>query len=73
LVLTFQNSFRDRMDTELRTRLAAELPGVALWALEGLRRLRANGMRFTVGERGRKAIARACWIAKPCASLCQRA
>jgi phage/plasmid-associated DNA primase len=35
--------------------LEAELPGIANWALEGLRRLRANGGRFTIGKKGEAA------------------
>ncbi|MFT4120555.1 DNA primase family protein [Bradyrhizobium sp.] len=55
LVLIFESSFAKVKDTELGNKLRAEWPGIANWALEGLRRLRSNGNRFTVGERGRKA------------------
>ncbi|WOH59464.1 phage/plasmid primase, P4 family [Bradyrhizobium sp. BWC-3-1] len=55
LVLVFESSFAKVKDTELGNKLRAEWPGIAKWALEGLRRLRANGNRFTVGQRGRKA------------------
>ncbi len=55
LVLVFERSFAKVKDTEPGNKLRAELPGIANWALEGLRRLRANGNRFTIGERGRKA------------------
>lgn len=55
LVLVFESSFAKVKDTELGNKLRAEWPGIANWALEGLRRLRGNGNRFTVGQRGRKA------------------
>ncbi|KYH02136.1 hypothetical protein SE91_30085 [Bradyrhizobium sp. DOA1] len=55
LVLIFESSFAKAKDTELGNKLRAEWSGIANWALEGLRRLRSNGNRFTVGERGRKA------------------
>lgn len=56
LILRFENSFEGREDRELFTKLRAELPGVALWALDGLSRLRANGGRFTVGAKGLAAV-----------------
>jgi putative DNA primase/helicase len=37
-------------DVYLQDRLAEELPGILNWALVGLRRLVANGFRFTQGE-----------------------
>jgi P4 family phage/plasmid primase-like protien len=55
LLIIFDRSFRGREDKELRAKLSAELPGIANWALEGLRRLRENGRRFSIGERGRAA------------------
>lgn len=55
LLLVFENSFVGREDRDLAAKLHAELPGIANWALEGLRRLRGNGGKFTVGERGRAA------------------
>jgi phage/plasmid-associated DNA primase len=53
--LVFETSFAKIKDTELGGKLKAELSGIANWAIEGLRRLRAKGNRFTIGERGRKA------------------
>jgi putative DNA primase/helicase len=50
LLLHFRNSFAGKEDTGLKARLKTEAPGVALWALEGLRRLRAGG-RFTIPQR----------------------
>jgi phage/plasmid-associated DNA primase len=55
LMLVFESSFPKVKDTELGGKLKAESSGIANWAIEGLRRLRANGNRFTIGERGRKA------------------
>lgn len=42
-ILEFIKSFKDNPDTGLRARLAQELPGIAIWALHGLKRLRKNG------------------------------
>lgn len=55
LLLVFGNSFVGREDRDLANKLNAELPGIANWALDGLRRLRANDGKFTIGERGRAA------------------
>lgn len=43
LLIQFNRSFVGKADTELREKLRSELPGIALWALEGLRDLRARG------------------------------
>ncbi|MGX0966055.1 P4 family phage/plasmid primase-like protein [Bradyrhizobium japonicum] len=55
LVLLFESSFAKVKDTELGNKLREEWSGIANWALEGLKRLRRNGNRFTIGERGRRA------------------
>ena len=55
LPLIFDRSFRGKEDRDLRSKLDAELPGIANWALAGLKRLRSNGGRFTIGERGKAA------------------
>jgi len=55
VLLAFTESFVGKEDTELGNKLKAELSGIANWAIEGLRRLRANGNRFTIGELGRTA------------------
>ncbi|QWG18715.1 hypothetical protein KMZ68_02110 [Bradyrhizobium sediminis] len=55
LVLVFESSFAKTKDTELGGKLKAELSGIANWTIQGLRRLRASGNKFTIGERGRKA------------------
>ena len=46
LVFKFTKSFLGKEDIHLDDKLAAELPGITMWAIEGLRRLRAKG-RFT--------------------------
>ncbi|MBN9520105.1 hypothetical protein J0H58_16520 [bacterium] len=56
LLLPFDVSFAGREDTSLEAKLRAELPGIANWALAGLKRLRSNG-RFTVGAASRAAAA----------------
>ena len=43
LLLHFGESFVGREDTTLKDRISAEAPGIAVWALQGLRRLRASG------------------------------
>lgn len=53
LFLPFQLSFLGREDTDLEQKLLNELPGIANWALEGLKRLRANNGKFSVGESSR--------------------
>lgn len=45
-LLHFPNTFEGREDRTLKDRLPKEAPGVAVWALEGLRRLRRTG-QFT--------------------------
>jgi len=46
LLIPFNVSFLGREDHTLEMRLVGELPGIANWALEGLRRLNSRG-RFT--------------------------
>lgn len=46
LILPFDLSFAGREDITLEDRIIQEVPGIALWAVEGLRRLDAN-KRFT--------------------------
>ena len=55
MILVFQRSFETSPDLELSFKLRAELPGIANRALEGLRRLRTNGGKFTIGAKGRAA------------------
>jgi putative DNA primase/helicase len=47
LVIEFTRSFKGKEDRTLKSRLPYEAPGVANWALEGLRRLRDRG-QFTL-------------------------
>ncbi len=56
LFVPFEISFVGREDIHLEEKLLAELPGIANWSLAGLRRLRAAGGRFTLGE-GHKRLA----------------
>lgn len=55
-VLRFTTSFLGREDRGLAARLKGEVDGVALWALEGLRRLISNGAQFTQPETSTEAI-----------------
>ena len=43
-------------DPYLSEKLLQELDGIFLWALEGLRRLMANGYNFTVSERAKRNL-----------------
>jgi putative DNA primase/helicase len=43
IILRFTQSFYDREDVTLFQKLQRELPGILLWALDGLRRLRLRG------------------------------
>lgn len=52
LVFPFTKSFFGKEDTELRHKLLAEISGITQWAIEGLRRLRANNGRFTEATDG---------------------
>ncbi len=45
-ILPYRNSYVGREDRSLEGKLAAEVQGIFLWAIEGLRRLRKTG-RFT--------------------------
>ncbi len=56
-ILKYDRSFCDREDFQLLSRLKKELPGIALWALDGAVRLLANHGRFTVPESTRMAQA----------------
>jgi P4 family phage/plasmid primase-like protien len=46
LMIAFDKDFTANPDTSLKGKLIAEAPGIMLWALDGLRRLRKNG-KFT--------------------------
>lgn len=47
MTINFSQSFAGREDMHLDEALAVETPGIAVWALDGLKRLRRNG-QFTV-------------------------
>lgn len=55
-VLHFQRSFKDREDRGLLSRLLLEKQGIALWALDGLRRLIGNSGKFTLPYSSQIAI-----------------
>jgi putative DNA primase/helicase len=54
IILGFDHDHTGSEDLGLQDRLAAELPGIFNWALEGLRRLRKQG-RFTIPAASREA------------------
>ncbi len=54
LILQLGRSFFDREDHRLLDKLTDELPGIALWAMEGYRRLRERG-RFDEPESSEQA------------------
>lgn len=56
LLITFERSFVGKEDRDLSAKLRDELPGIANAALAALKRLRANGGRFTIGARGAAAL-----------------
>ena len=48
---------KDRVDdTELAKKLCAEIQGIFNWALDGLKRLRENGYKFTVSDRSKNIL-----------------
>ena len=51
LIVNFERSFLGKEDHDLKDRLLDELPGILLWAAEGLRRLRERG-RFVQPSSG---------------------
>lgn len=56
LVLTLQKSWYDKEDSTLFGRLRKELPGILLWALQGLKRLQERG-RFLQPSSSSQTIA----------------
>jgi phage/plasmid-associated DNA primase len=57
VAILFDRSFEGKEDQTVEDRLMTELPGIANWALSGLRRLRENGYQFTISDKGREAVA----------------
>lgn len=64
VILQMSESFLGREDRTLDDRLRVELPGILLWALDGLDRLDRNG-RFTVPDSSRDATALMMDLASP--------
>lgn len=55
IVLKVKEKPADRVDDRaLSEKLAMETEGIALWCLEGLKRLVANGFHFTISDRTKK-------------------
>jgi putative DNA primase/helicase len=52
IVLKMSKSFYGKEDTQLTTKLRAELPGIFNWSLEGLRRRLARGGHFIQTKTG---------------------
>ena len=57
LFIPFERSFQGEADLGLGARLDAELAGITVWALAGLRRLLANGGRFTTSAAASRTAA----------------
>ena len=56
LILTARGRRPDRVDDPfLSDKLCEEIPGIFNWAFEGLKRLIANGFRFTESERAKQS------------------
>ncbi len=55
ILLRFTRTFFNTEDSDFERKLQPELPGILLWALDGLRRLRARG-RFVQPESGGKLV-----------------
>jgi putative DNA primase/helicase len=55
LVLQLHKTFKDDPDSQLESKLIAELPGILNWAIAGLKDLRASG-GFTQPASGARAI-----------------
>ncbi len=64
MMLPFLQSFEGREDTTLDARLERETPGIANWALDGLRRLRTAG-KFTIPKAAEDLLSRFCQLSSP--------
>lgn len=74
LVINFKTSFVGREDVGLKERLHEELQGIALWALEGLRRVRSRvenriPTKFTIPSSSKIAISEWRQMATPLAAF----
>jgi putative DNA primase/helicase len=54
LLLPFGESFAGREDTTLKDRITAEAPGIAVWSIQGLLRLRKKG--FTIPDSSKPVV-----------------
>jgi putative DNA primase/helicase len=70
LILQLGNSWYGKEDTGLGERLLAERPGVLLWAVEGLRRLRSRG-RFQQPASGEETASRLVELSSPVTAFVQ--
>lgn len=68
IILRLTESFLGREDTGLTDKLMVELPGILLWAIEGLRRLRARG-HFVQPTAGQEAIDELMELSSPITSF----
>ncbi|MCC9655612.1 DNA primase family protein [Rhodopirellula halodulae] len=55
LLIQFRESFFGREDIQLSKKLRNELPGILLWALEGLKDLKENDWRFAIPDSWKEA------------------
>ncbi len=68
-LLYFGKNYRKgKPDRELPEKLKKELPGIALWAIEGLKRLLANN-RFTLPKRSKDQLARIADLTNPIGAM----
>jgi len=68
-LLYFGKNYRKyNPDRELSDKLKQELPGIALWAIEGLKRLLANN-RFTLPARSKAQLARIADLTNPVGAM----
>jgi putative DNA primase/helicase len=68
ILLKTTRSFMGEEDTELESKLAAELPGILLWAIEGRQRLQTRG-RFIQPAAGKDALTSMVHLASPVMSF----
>lgn len=72
LFLDFKKSFKGKEDDSLRDKLIDEAPGIAVWALGGLKRLREQG-HFTVPPSMKEALGEWRTATSPCAAFIEDA
>lgn len=64
LLISFPRTFQGREDWTLKDRLITEAPGVAVWALDGLKRLRQQD-RFTGAQSSESTMRELCQVLTP--------